>query len=476
MISQTSKLEDLDREELIQTVRRLLAEADALSSRISAVNEIGIAINRTLDLDKIERVIARQAKWLLDFEHCSVCLRDGDDWKLTTLFGPDEPPIANLLGVPSISEVLKTGQPRLIAEKTDSPFLARYASQIIIPLLADDVILGTINFAATEPKRYTHDDMRIGYMLSLQLSSAIRNAMIVTELRHTQEELRLRVEELDAYGHTIAHDLKSPLASLMLRSELFAMKFSDMVPAEATEYVNAIHNSGQLMNKMIDQLLWLARLRDPDDSMEVVPIKPVVDVALARFTDQIASRKIAVTVSATMPDAFGHEQWVEEIFANLISNAIKYMGDKTPAPRIEISGSAQAGHGRYVVRDTGLGVKPEDQKRLFAIFSRLHAGEAEGLGLGLSIVHRIVKRLGGDVGVESADGAGSTFWFTLPLADADEQAGVQRDAPPAAESQPVQPIVDQAAVEYVEQPETKSETKPAIKPNEPAQEKPATAE
>ena len=77
VLSVKSRLEDQDREQLLHTSRRLLAEADALSSRIAAVNEIGIAINRTLDLDEIERVIARQAKWLLDFEHCSVCWHEG---------------------------------------------------------------------------------------------------------------------------------------------------------------------------------------------------------------------------------------------------------------------------------------------------------------------------------------------------------------------------------------------------------------
>src|SRR4051812_4400998 len=96
------RLEDQGRDQLLQTVRRLLAEADALSSRIAAVNEIGIAINRTLNLNDIQSVIAKQAKWLLDFEHCSVCLSEAsgekdDAWHTNTLFGPAEAPVANLL-------------------------------------------------------------------------------------------------------------------------------------------------------------------------------------------------------------------------------------------------------------------------------------------------------------------------------------------------------------------------------------------
>src|SRR5450432_872535 len=142
------RLEDQDRDQLLQTARRLLAEADALSSRIAAVNEIGIAINRTLNLTDIQSVIARQAKWLLDFEHCSVCLAEQDGWQINTLFGPVEPPVPNLLDTANVGQAVKRSQPQLIRAGSASPFLSAYRSQIIIPLVADELILGTINFAA----------------------------------------------------------------------------------------------------------------------------------------------------------------------------------------------------------------------------------------------------------------------------------------------------------------------------------------
>src|SRR3954471_13596691 len=113
------RLEDQDRDQLLQTVRRLLAEADALSSRIAAVNEIGIAINRTLNLSDIQAVIAKQAKWLLDFEHCSVCLSEANGgenaaWQVNTLFGSLEPPVPNLLETENVGQAVKRSQPQLI--------------------------------------------------------------------------------------------------------------------------------------------------------------------------------------------------------------------------------------------------------------------------------------------------------------------------------------------------------------------------
>ena len=411
--SSPKKLENLSREELVKNTRRLLAEADALSTRISAVNEIGIAINRTLDFDKIERVIARQAKWLLDFDHFNVCITRDDSWEIRTLFGKEEPQVSNLLETQNVGKTIKTKQPQLIYEGSPSPFLSSYKSQIIIPLIADEICLGTINFAAEKPKSYTQDDMRIGYMLSLQLSSAIRNANIVSELTRTQKELSLRVEELDAYAHTIAHDLKSPLSNILLTGEIIKMKYGEQLQGDGLTRVSSIVSSSKQMNNMIDQLLWLAKLRNPEEAITTVQIKPVVDAAFARFTHLIDERKIQVSIADDLPSVLGHPQWIEEVIANLISNAIKYMGDDNPDPRIDIRGFMEGDKIRLEVKDTGVGIKVEDQKRLFEMFTRLHSVNAEGLGLGLSIIQRIINKLDGEIGVESTVGEGSTFWFKL---------------------------------------------------------------
>jgi signal transduction histidine kinase len=411
----TTQLETLDRDELISTVRRLLAEADALSSRITAVNEIGIAINQSLDLDKIERVIAKQAKWLLDFDYCSVYLGDAEGWEVTTLFGTEEPLDLCLLDTENIGIVLKTAQPKLILNGSPSPFLSGYASQMMIPLVAEGEVFGTIIFAAVAPHSYNYNDMRIGYMLALQLSSAIRNARVVKELRRTQDELRLRVEELDAYSYTIAHDLKSPLSSIILTSDLLRRKFGERLQPDGLRIVSTLYDSARQMDRMIDQLLWLAKVRKTNEEILPVEVSPIAQAAAARFLLLLESRGITLRIAPDLPSALGHEQWVEEIFANLISNAIKYMGTAHPAPLIEVVGFEDGDWARYEVRDTGVGIKPEDSARLFEMFTRLHTVQAEGLGLGLSIVHRMVTQLRGQVGVESVYGQGSTFWFTLPM-------------------------------------------------------------
>lgn len=194
------RIEAQDQEQLLQTSRRLLTEIQALSSRIAAVNEIANAINRSLNLDEILRVVGKQAKWLLDFKHCSVCLYGYDgSCRLITLFGP--PVTCSSCLFPSdnpISRALKTGQPQLNPKDYTSTFLDAYPSQIIIPLESEKQVIGSINFATTSPTTYTHEDLRIGYLLALQVSAAIRNAKHFEEMNLLLAEMNQLYSQLHA--------------------------------------------------------------------------------------------------------------------------------------------------------------------------------------------------------------------------------------------------------------------------------------
>jgi signal transduction histidine kinase len=134
-----------------------------------------------------------------------------------------------------------------------------------------------------------------------------------------------------------------------------------------------------------------------------------------RLEDMITTRKAEITIPGEWPEAVGYAPWVEEIWINYVSNALKYGGQ---SPQIEL-GSNRLSNGsvRFWVRDSGPGISPEQQKELFTPFSRLgQSPKIEGHGLGLSIVLRIAEKLGGEVGVESQVDQGSLFFFTLPTA------------------------------------------------------------
>jgi PAS domain S-box-containing protein len=266
-----------------------------------------------------------------------------------------------------------------------------------------DVLGGHAWFAArTAPMSSISEGPRMVVML----------ARDITDHKLAEQELEARNLELEAYSHTIAHDLKAPLNLITGYSDLL---LSDHGSASGEErgYLQIIQDTAMKMADMINQLLWLAKLRDTTEAIACVEMMPIVEDALARFKDRIDELNIAIDVAPDLPPAMAHDIWVEEVFANLIGNAIKYIGEDNPSPQITIKGKVQGKRVRYEVQDNGLGVPIEEQDRLFEMFFRVHHTGSEGLGLGLSIVKRIVTKLGGEVGIESSPGEGSVFWFTL---------------------------------------------------------------
>jgi PAS domain S-box-containing protein len=232
-------------------------------------------------------------------------------------------------------------------------------------------------------------------------------------LRQYAAELEARNEELDAFAHTVAHDLKGPLGNVTGFAELLVQDYAAFTTEQLVDCLQAIVQSGDKMTKIINSLLLLSSVR----KMEEVRVEPldmgsIVAETRKRLAGLVDESQAEIIVPAAWPTAIGYGQWVEEVWVNYVSNAIKYGGQP---PRVELGAEAQP-HGlvRFWVRDNGPGISPEEQARLFTPFTRLNQVQVKGHGLGLSIVRRIVEKLGGRVAVESAVGQGSVFSFTLP--------------------------------------------------------------
>jgi PAS domain S-box-containing protein len=250
------------------------------------------------------------------------------------------------------------------------------------------------------------------------------------KLRRYARELEKQNKELDAFAHTVAHDLKNPLFVVIAASECLESGLAEMPPDEIRRFLASILRSGNTMIHIVDELLLLARVRR-DQDVTVVPldVESLIVQVERRLSSQIDEARARLKTPGSWPMVVGYGPWVEEVWVNFVSNALKYGGrpDEEIPPSIELGydgnwpGPGQAGdrgragtHVRFWVKDNGPGLSQEDQAGLFAEFSRMATGRVEGHGLGLSIVRRIVERLGGEVGVESTPGQGSLFWFTLP--------------------------------------------------------------
>jgi PAS domain S-box-containing protein len=236
----------------------------------------------------------------------------------------------------------------------------------------------------------------------------------ITARKQAEAERERLIHELDAFSHTVAHDLKNPLQGIIGYASLLAGDSDRFTPDELARYLTLIEQYGYQMTAIINELLLLASVRKLDEiNTQPVYMTPLLKSVLSRldFLIQESSAQV-VMLSGDWPVARGYAPWIEEVWANYISNAIKYGGQP---PRVELGADRLPDSRlRFWVRDNGQGIPPEKRAKLFAEFTRLEYQRVEGHGLGLSIVRRIMDKLGGDVGVDSTIGEGSVFSFILP--------------------------------------------------------------
>jgi two-component system sensor histidine kinase/response regulator len=260
---------------------------------------------------------------------------------------------------------------------------------------------------------------------SEEVLARVRTHLTIQNLQRRLEEKNARlqkeiaererlIEELDAFAHTVAHDLKNPLGVSINYARFLSKYCTEMGVEELQKYSQRIVRSGQKMNDIIEALLLLASVRKEEVDLKPLNMAHIVTEAQSRLAYMIRQYQAEIILPAGWPTALGYGPWIEEVWVNYLSNGIKYGGQP---PRLELGATSQAdGMLQFWVRDNGDGLMPEDQARVFVPFTRLDQDRADGHGLGLSIVQRIVEKLGGEVDVKSdgVPGQGSVFSFTLP--------------------------------------------------------------
>lgn len=233
------------------------------------------------------------------------------------------------------------------------------------------------------------------------------------ELKEQSSELARQNEELDAYAHTVAHDLKHPLTSLLGMSRLLNASYLNLSAEQKQVALTTIETTSRKMNDIVNALLLLASTREQQQiPLQDLDMKFILSNVQERLADFIQQYQARIELSANWPVAIGYPLWVEEVWVNYLSNAIKYGG----RPSVILLGAELTTDGQicFWIQDNGQALSPQQQTGLFSTFQRFSPQSADGHGLGLSIVKRIIERLGGTVGYRAADNGGSVFWFTLP--------------------------------------------------------------
>lgn len=233
------------------------------------------------------------------------------------------------------------------------------------------------------------------------------------QLLQYAKDLEARTEELDAFTRTVAHDLTNPLARVIGYAEVLEQTHPEMAPGDLRKHLHTIAQAGRQASRIIEELLLLAHVGQRDDvDITTLEMGEIVNDVLERLDLLITEYQPNVVLPDSWPAALGYAPWIEQVWENYLSNAIKYGGRP---PRLRLGGTVEEdGRVRYFVCDNGPGIPRDDWPDLFAPFSRLSQRPGTGHGLGLSIVKRIVEKLGGEVAVDSVEGQGSCFSFVLP--------------------------------------------------------------
>lgn len=237
------------------------------------------------------------------------------------------------------------------------------------------------------------------------------------ELARMNSDLAATNRELEAFTYSVSHDLRAPLRQMHGFSRILVEEFGPQLPEEGQRYLNRVREGAVNMGRLIDDLLEFARIGRKELTLQPSGMAAVVKAVLDDLKNESDGRAVEWRIG-DLPFVECDPQLMKQVFANLLSNALKYTRPRQPAV-IEVSCSEKEGARVFFVRDNGVGFSMRHADKLFGVFQRLHRQEDfEGTGIGLATVQRIIHKHGGRVWVEAEIDKGATFYFTLEPTDA----------------------------------------------------------
>ncbi|BDV42043.1 hypothetical protein GURASL_09660 [Geotalea uraniireducens] len=235
---------------------------------------------------------------------------------------------------------------------------------------------------------------------------------IELELADKNRRLTESNRELQQFAYVASHDLQEPLRTITSFIQLLARRYQGKLDQDADDFIGFITDGAARMQQLINDLLLYSRVETKGKPFAPTDLNEVLAAVRANLRLAIAENDAVIT-AAPLPVVTGDKGQLIQLFQNLLANSIRFHSERQPA--IEIAATPDDGWWRIEVRDNGIGIDPRFSERIFEIFQRLHGrDDYPGTGIGLAICRKIVERHGGTIRVESAEGNGATFIFTLP--------------------------------------------------------------
>ena len=254
--------------------------------------------------------------------------------------------------------------------------------------------------------------IKFAEVLSRLSFRGMKLALSMEEVSQVNAKLAESVKELEAFNHSVSHDLRAPLRHIREFSKILTRDFGSSLPPEAQHHLLRIEEGAQRMGLMVEDLLRLSQVGYCELSLRVTDLRSMVDKVIVGLKSESEGRQIDWNIGP-LPHVECDPGLMKQVLQNLLSNALKFT---RPRPRavIEIGQREQNGAPAIYVRDNGVGFGMKNAEKLFGVFQRLHSPEDfEGTGVGLATVHRIIVRHGGRIWAEAELEKGATFYFTL---------------------------------------------------------------
>ena len=420
-----------DLEQKVEVRTRELARS---VGELRALGEVSQAVNSTLDVEEVLRTIVTKAVELSATDAGAIYVFDEErqEFRLRATYGMSEAMIAAItdrhigVGDANIGEAARRREPIQIADLREAPASslddiilgAGYRALLIVPLLRPDRTVGLLVVRRREPGAFPQSTVDLLETFADQSVLAIQNARLFREIEEKGRELELASRHKSQFLANMSHELRTPLNAILGYSELIL----DNIYGEPTEKMRGVlervQSNGRHLLGLINAVLDLSKIEAGQLTLSIndYSLKEVVQSVFVAVESLATAKRLALKIElpAGLPRGRGDEQRITQVLLNLVGNAIKF----TEAGEVAIAASAENGAFTVAVRDTGPGIGVADQARIFEEFQQADNSTTRskgGTGLGLAISKRIVEMHGGRIWVESEQGQGSTFAFTLPI-------------------------------------------------------------
>jgi signal transduction histidine kinase len=378
--------------------------------------------------------IAERAAQLCDASAASIYLTDGDVLRHVTSKGPAPDEVDSIAAVPVNAETLSgralidraTIQVTdLLAESANYPLsygIARrlgHRTVVVTPLYREGTPFGTIVLRRLEVRPFTDHEIGLLRTFGDQAAIALENVRLFREIQDKSRQLEVANQHKSDFLANMSHELRTPLNAIIGFSEVLLERLFGDLNDKQDDYLKDFHSSGRHLLQLINDILDLSKVEAGRMELDVssFDVGDAISNAMTLVRERAQRHSITLgqSVEPSIGDIVADERKLKQILLNLLSNAVKFTPD---GGSIDVTAAKNGDDIVIAVRDTGIGIAPEDQQAVFEEFrqvGRNYTNKHEGTGLGLALTRKFVELHGGRIWLESEMGRGSTFTFTIPM-------------------------------------------------------------